>query len=306
MVLLRSVMKNDKSFFASKVPLPCQESWALHSMLAFDIETLGLNPLKHAVTVVCTEDFHTEERRKYEFARYADDEDMCQSLKEDLVAAFDAAECLCAFNGVRFDLPFLQKALKIDASTVAAWALKTTDILEQCRIRYKTTFSLNLLCEANSIPVKISSGLHAVKMAIDGEFDSLAEYCQDDTAILCKLYRLRHVMLPKLNQKQDLMQWAPDSVYCDKQSDAQAMQVDPSDNEELMQIDDIDTVASVASVGEMIDDLIASLTTSEDSPPPTYSQILRQLYKIKTNFHATTKAQNESAEEWVQKAVCAI
>ena len=53
-----------------------------------------------------------------------------------------------------------------------------------------------------------------------------------------------------------------------------------------------------AMVGDMVDDLIASLTTSEESPPPTYSQILRQLHRIKSNFHATVK----TLHEHVQKA----
>jgi uncharacterized protein YprB with RNaseH-like and TPR domain len=38
-------------------------------MLAFDIETTGLDPTHSVVTVVCTEDFHTGERRAYEFGR---------------------------------------------------------------------------------------------------------------------------------------------------------------------------------------------------------------------------------------------
>ena len=38
-------------------------------MLAFDIETTGLNPRKSVVTVVCTEDFFTGKRKAYEFAR---------------------------------------------------------------------------------------------------------------------------------------------------------------------------------------------------------------------------------------------
>ena len=57
------------------------------------------------------------------------------------------------------------------------------------------------------------------------------------------------------------------------------------------------------TVGEMLDDLIASLTTSQDSPPPTYSQILRQLHKIKANFGATLKAQHDMEEERLKKAL---
>ena len=36
-------------------------------MLAFDIETTGLHPAHSVVTVVCTQDYHTGERRAYEF-----------------------------------------------------------------------------------------------------------------------------------------------------------------------------------------------------------------------------------------------
>ena len=36
-------------------------------MLAFDIETTGLDGSKHDVTVVCTEDYHTGKRVAYEF-----------------------------------------------------------------------------------------------------------------------------------------------------------------------------------------------------------------------------------------------
>ena len=38
-------------------------------MLTFDIETTGLDREGCEVTVVCTEDFHAEERRAYEFCR---------------------------------------------------------------------------------------------------------------------------------------------------------------------------------------------------------------------------------------------
>ena len=39
------------------------------AVLAFDIETTGLHPAHSVVTVVCTQDYHTGERRAYEFGR---------------------------------------------------------------------------------------------------------------------------------------------------------------------------------------------------------------------------------------------
>ena len=37
-------------------------------------------------------------------------------------------------NGVRFDIPFLHKALQLPQETTAAWLFKTTDILEAARL----------------------------------------------------------------------------------------------------------------------------------------------------------------------------
>ena len=64
-----------------------------------------------------------------------------------------AAESLCAFNGVRFDIPFLHAALKL-SETTAAWLLKTTDMLEAARLCLfgpAHTFGLNLLCQHNQV-----------------------------------------------------------------------------------------------------------------------------------------------------------
>ena len=127
-------------------------------MLAFDIETTGLDPASSVVTVVCTQDFHTGERRAYEFGRVRAREPQNVGLLErELVEAFDAADSLCAFNGVRFDIPFLHAALRLSQETTAAWLLKTTDILEAARLGLfgpAHTFSLNLLCQHNQVPVK--------------------------------------------------------------------------------------------------------------------------------------------------------
>lgn len=183
-------------------------------MLAFDIETTGLSPNRSKVTVVCTEDYYTGEKKAYEFARWAGEgQEKHDELREQLINDFNAATSLCAFNGVRFDLPFLRTALKIPDPVVASWVLKTTDILEQSRLLYKTTFSLNLLCETNQIPQKTGDGLKAIKMAESGDFDGLKDYCEDDVTILNNLYRQRHITLPKLNQVQDLGEWAHVDMY---------------------------------------------------------------------------------------------
>ena len=79
-------------------------------MLAFDIETMGLNKNTDAITIVSTEDFATGKTRSYEFARIM--QDGCRQdydrEKNAMVQAFDAATSLCAFNGLKFDIPFME------------------------------------------------------------------------------------------------------------------------------------------------------------------------------------------------------
>jgi len=127
-------------------------------MLTFDIETTGLDPAISVVTVVCTKDFRTGERRAYEFGRVRAGEPQSEALlRDELIQSFDAAESLCAFNSVRFDIPFLHAALKLSETTTAAWLLKTTDIFEAARLGLfgpAHTFGLNLLCQHNQVPVK--------------------------------------------------------------------------------------------------------------------------------------------------------
>jgi hypothetical protein len=186
-------------------------------MLAFDIETTGLDPSSSVVTVVCTEDFRTGERRAYEFGRVRACEPQSEArLREELICAFDAAEALCAFNGVRFDIPFLHKALQLPQETTAAWLFKTTDILEAARLGLfgpTHTFGLNLLCQHNQVAVKSGSGLQAVKFAQEHQWDELLRYCADDVRILCDLYRRRLLNNPRFHGVIDLRKIAPASVY---------------------------------------------------------------------------------------------
>ena len=183
-------------------------------MLSFDIETTGLSAINGCkITVICTEDFHTRTKKAYEFARHAGDEQKLKELREEVLRDFEAAESLCAFNGAKFDLPFMAVALDISYEQVRRWHDKLTDIFQFCKDKYLHTFSLNKLCEANMIPVKISSGLAAIKMAADGNFAELLEYCQYDVSILNILYQKRHIMNPRNNAMMDLALWTKPYVY---------------------------------------------------------------------------------------------
>jgi hypothetical protein len=145
------------------------------AVLAFDIETTGLDPETCMVTCVCAYDADRGIERSFVFQR-GDSEPAWEFLQ-----MLDDAPLLCAFNGVRFDLPFLARRWGVPDERVGAWVRKMVDPFEACKLALNRTFSLNKLLVANGLPVKTGSGLEAVRMAEEGRWGELAEYCMHDT-----------------------------------------------------------------------------------------------------------------------------
>ena len=188
--------------------------WGRQAMLAFDIETFGLHPKQSKISVICTECIFTGKQRTFEFARHdAEVGGICPLMVAELIETLDEAVSLSAFNGVRFDLPFMQTALGLSEATVRPWVLKTTDILECCRLVHKHTFKLDLLCETNGLPMKSGTGLFAITLAREARWQELNSYCADDVSILCNLHRKRHLLNPRTQQKMDLAAWSHPLLY---------------------------------------------------------------------------------------------
>ena len=141
-------------------------------LLAFDIETTGLTD-SDTVTCVCGYD----PARGVHFGRCTPAGEAC----EEFLALLDAAPLLCAFNGVRFDVPFLARRWSVPAERAGSWVRKLIDPYEACKLVLGKTFSLDKLLAANGIACKTASGLEAVEMARGKRWDELLEYCMHDT-----------------------------------------------------------------------------------------------------------------------------
>ncbi len=121
---------------------------------------------------------------------------------------------MCHVKGDAVDLPFMQRALQIPAENVTQWVLKTSDILEQLRLRDNATCKLDYLCGLNGVAIKTSSGLEAIHMAADGRWDELELYCANDVNILCDLYRKRILKHPtRSDVVVDLSEYVPPGFY---------------------------------------------------------------------------------------------
>ena len=143
-------------------------------MLAFDIETLGLNHAFHDITVAAVCDRKRNIHRCYNFITGG-----CAAI-EDFLRDLDEADILCSFNGAKFDIPFIIARFKVPRERWEKWYLKLFDYYEVARLVFGTSLSLNTLLCSNGYSVKTGSGLQAIQWAKSGEYAKLASYCQDD------------------------------------------------------------------------------------------------------------------------------
>ena len=182
-------------------------------LLCFDIETTGLDAGRDEVTMICTQDVETGDRKSYNFGVLSHNDEPSSELVCAVIDAFEQADCLCAFNGIRFDLPFMQQALQIHEDIITRWALKTIDPLEVLRLSGHRTSSLDKICTHNNIPSKSSTGKQAVQMASDGRWEELQMYYEQDVAILCTLVQQRTFKHPAQDGEIDLVSCMPDAWY---------------------------------------------------------------------------------------------
>ena len=174
-------------------------------MLAFDIETLGLNEKRDLITVISLYDPSRNIERVLRFVNKTA-EDGCVRYKKDyrhivgeLVEILDEADHLCGFNAVSFDIPFMACQFKIPATTVNKWKDKTFDIFQTARYNFNRTFSLNLLVSMNNVSSgsKTSDGLQAIKMAEDGQWEELEAYCLQDSVLIHEISSMKTINCPE-------------------------------------------------------------------------------------------------------------
>jgi hypothetical protein len=158
-------------------------------MLAFDLETTGKDIALDQITCAGVYDPDAGIKRFFIFALGDDPEEFMRLL--------DQADRLCAFNGVRFDIPLIERCFGPSAARVSAWRLKLHDVFEACKLALDITFSLQSLLELNGIPGKTGSGLDAIQLALDKDWPSLGEYCLNDTQKTHAVSSLEHILLPK-------------------------------------------------------------------------------------------------------------
>lgn len=174
--------------------MPCSSARAAfgsEAMLAFDIETTGLNRCKDKITCACAYDPERGISRKFIFPQDGQADD-----PEAFLVLLDEAPGLCAFNGVSFDVPFICAQWGVDPGRVDRWMRKLVDVFFMCKKTINRTFGLNALLQANGMEGKTGSGADALVLAREGKWDELAEYCLQDCVKTREVTVLPRIILP--------------------------------------------------------------------------------------------------------------
>jgi hypothetical protein len=171
-----------------------------NDILAFDIETTGLDASIDLVTVAAI--FDGESATSFRFVDISEDDGSLHYTDEGMLQlsafceALDNAPYLAAFNGVKFDIPFLATAFKLPTAQCASWVFKCLDIFEICKTVQSRTFGLNMLLSLNGFESKTGSGANAVHQAYSGQFDELEAYCIDDAKLTHSVSTQSSIALP--------------------------------------------------------------------------------------------------------------
>jgi hypothetical protein len=166
---------------------------SLRSMVAFDIETEGFDPLKERITAAAV---YNGNGLCKEFVFKGEDQATDLILRDEFLSILDAAPRLCAFNGVRFDIPYIIKNWRLDPAKAHDWVRKTVDVFEACKLGLQQTFKLSQLLAINGMESKTGSGAEAVVLARNKEWDKLGAYCLQDTRLTYLVTAQMNVGLP--------------------------------------------------------------------------------------------------------------
>lgn len=166
---------------------------SLRSMVAFDIETRGLNPIVKPITAAAVYDGCGLSKV---FLFKGEDRATDLALREEFLSILDAAPRLCSFNGIRFDIPYIIKDWGLDPARAHDWVWKTVDVFEACKLGLQQTFKLAQLLAVNNMESKTGSGAEAVVLAEEGRWEELGAYCLQDTRLTYLVTAQMGVILP--------------------------------------------------------------------------------------------------------------
>lgn len=169
---------------------PTNFAQARNLMLSFDIETEGLDPLNKKITVAAIYDMDSGQRKCFNFLTGGPD------APEAFMLCLDQATALCAFNGAKFDIPFIAVRFNVERERYEKWILKLFDYFQIAKLVFGSSCGLPATLKRNNFSPKSGSGLQAIQWALEENWEKLESYCQDDADLTWRLSVKDTVALP--------------------------------------------------------------------------------------------------------------
>jgi len=170
------------------------------TMLIIDIETTGLSLLNHRITVIGIIPYDTTTKtivRDEVFNvinnEIAKNHDGIIEIKKNVSKILSESSSIVAFNGIKFDMPFIIPWLKgspcvEEVPMYSTWDAKYLDFCAISTESTKRFISLSNICTLNNINVcKSRNGAQAVVCAKERNWKALCEYCLQDVYVLLEL-----------------------------------------------------------------------------------------------------------------------
>jgi hypothetical protein len=115
---------------------------------------------------------------------------------EEMLALFDAADAIVAFNGLEFDFPLLKRHYAHNMARYMSHRIKCLDPFNRIRAATTRWPKLDTLLVANNLTSKSGDGKRAIRLWEESRRDELHAYCADDVRLLLQLAMLDTLHFP--------------------------------------------------------------------------------------------------------------
>tara|TARA_B100001173_G_scaffold308196_1_gene318027 strand:+ start:1475 stop:2188 length:714 start_codon:yes stop_codon:yes gene_type:complete len=175
-------------------------------LCALEVPTDAVEACKHLPDDV---DTLLEAGTKHTFWRDLAEDD--KTPVHDLLALFDRATLIVGYNVLAFDFPLLWRFYKpVDGLTALQryhnHRAKTHDVMTRVRDVTEQYVKLDLLLQANKLPLKLGRGENAPKLWESNRREELEQYCAFDVEVTARL-----ALLPTIQTADGV--WLPNQVH---------------------------------------------------------------------------------------------
>ena len=170
-----------------------------YKQISIDIETMGLDYMNHEITCVCSKADQDDGIDKSFFKnslRHLDEPTLIAKFIKWLKTFSPSEYFILTKNGKMFDLPFIITRMVANNMEFTPedrewlWSYQHVDLGDLARMK------LDDLAQHLGVSRKNGKGIDAPKLAREGKWDELENYCMQDVDVTIECYeRMREILM---------------------------------------------------------------------------------------------------------------